>query len=364
MDFVEKYKKLKPTYDNYTVRLKLLIESLLIAENINYHLIEGRAKDVESFREKIRRKTSKYSNPLKEITDLCGLRIIVYYQKDIEIIDRIIKSNFKVDAENSVDKSKILNSNEFGYLSNHYVVELNDDRCNLTEWKPYESMWAEIQLRTVLQHSWAAISHELEYKSKYDIPDLLKRKLYRLAGLFELADEQFGEVKEEQFLLAQAIENKESIDNKEVYNEINYETIKNLFESENDVIKKYLSAGTAAGFIDNPDNDLSSEVDYSRIVELLSMLKIVSIEQLDKLLKLNLSKAEDYFAFQFKLHKSEKDASGIWIITASFLVYIYLMSFLSKKQLKSYAPPNWSSEILDSVKDGILKWKDSKNSIK
>ena len=48
----------------------------------------------------------------------------------------------------------------------------------------------EIQIRTVMQHAWAEIEHDLGYKSKEDIPDKYRRQFSILAGLIELADDK------------------------------------------------------------------------------------------------------------------------------------------------------------------------------
>jgi ppGpp synthetase/RelA/SpoT-type nucleotidyltranferase len=194
---VEKYKKLRPIYEDFNERIKDLLKSLIEENKIKYHLIETRTKSLESFKEKIERKSNKYSNPIEEITDLAGIRIIVYYQDDVARIEEIIKNEFIVDDQNSFDKGKLLKTNEFGYQSVHYVVSLSFDRAKLSEWKKYSKFKIEIQIRTVLQHSWASISHELEYKKSYEIPTILQRRLFRLASLIELDDEEFKKSKDQ-----------------------------------------------------------------------------------------------------------------------------------------------------------------------
>lgn len=366
MNFIEEYNKIRPTYEVFTSRLKLLLESLLDSENINYHLIEARTKDPKSFEEKIRRKSVKYLDPLKEITDLSGLRIILYYQKDVDFVDEIIRDNFKIDEENTIDKRKTLKSNEFGYLSNHYVVKINSKRTNLPEWKQFKLFCAEIQLRTVLQHSWAAISHELEYKNKNDVPDILKRKLYRLAGLFELADEQFGEVKSEQIELTNAIKNKTTLKNEEVFDEINYDTIKNLFVSDNEIISKFVKAGYEAGFVKETESNIDeflTEFDFSSIVNISIILKIDSITELIELLKVNLPLAKSYYVAQLDMQTKEKGENNVWYTSNAFLVYLFLLSLLDTKSLKSYRQGNWSSDILNRVKKVILEWKNLRKTI-
>lgn len=40
-------------------------------------------------------------------------------------------------------------------------------------------------------HAWAAISHYLDYKSEWDIPEHLRKGLNALSGLFYVADDQY-----------------------------------------------------------------------------------------------------------------------------------------------------------------------------
>jgi putative GTP pyrophosphokinase len=62
--------------------------------------------------------------------------------------------------------------------------------------KQYADIRAEIQVRTALQHAWSAVHHKLEYKSSTEAPPELRRRLFRLSALFELADEQFSELRD------------------------------------------------------------------------------------------------------------------------------------------------------------------------
>ena len=138
----------------------------------------------------------KYANPLAEVTDLVGLRIITYYREDVTRVGEILKKEFQIDATNSVDKAAGLDPDRFGYTSVHYVVSLSADRRKLVEWRPYAHLRAEIQVRTALQHAWSAVNHKLDYKSPTEVPRELRRRLFRLSALFELADEQFSELRD------------------------------------------------------------------------------------------------------------------------------------------------------------------------
>ena len=191
-----RYRNIRGTCEAMTGRLRTLIVDLLAEANIEVIQIEARTKAVDSFTEKISRKRAKYENPLREITDLVGIRIITYYLEDVAAVGEILKKEFQIDATNSVDKAAGLDPDRFGYTSVHYVVALSPDRRKLGEWRPYASYRAEIQVRTALQHAWSAVNHKLNYKSPTEVPKELRRRLFRLSALFELADEQFSELRD------------------------------------------------------------------------------------------------------------------------------------------------------------------------
>jgi putative GTP pyrophosphokinase len=83
---------------------------------------------------------------------------------------------------------------QFGYESVHYVLRLGENRAKLPEWKQFRGLRAEVQVRTALQHAWAAIDHKLRYKRARSeaLPPSLQRDLFRLSALLELADKEFS----------------------------------------------------------------------------------------------------------------------------------------------------------------------------
>ena len=191
-----RYRARRATYESMTTRLRALITDLVREAGIDVIQVEGRAKTVDSFVEKIGRKGKKYDNPFADMTDLVGLRIITYYREDVARIGEILQGEFLVDEKNSVNKTAGLAPDRFGYLSVHYIVWLSPARGQLAEWKQYAGIPAEIQVRTALQHAWAAVQHKLDYKSSIEAPLELRRRLFRLSALFELADEQFSELRD------------------------------------------------------------------------------------------------------------------------------------------------------------------------
>ena len=188
-DLVKDYENSRDQYVSFARTIDNLLVRLLASEGISVHSIGNRCKTINSFKGKLERKNA-YTK-LVQITDLAGVRLITHYEDDVDRIAKIIESEFSVDHENSIDKRKAIDPEKFGYLSLHYVVSLSDERAALREYATFRGMKVEIQVRSILQHTWAEIEHDTGYKTDIEIPKHIRRRFSRLAGLLELADQEF-----------------------------------------------------------------------------------------------------------------------------------------------------------------------------
>ncbi|WP_285162868.1 GTP pyrophosphokinase [Shewanella goraebulensis] len=191
-NLVNWYIKSQPVYK----RLANKVESFLIEyfdmNSIGYHIVTSRAKTIESVRGK--GNSGKYNDPINQIQDFAGIRIITYVEDEISLIQKVIEDNFDIDVENSSNKSEALGIDKVGYQSVHYIARLKQDRLRLPEYKQYEGKCFEIQIRTILQHAWAEIEHDRNYKFSGKLPDELSRRFKILAGVLELADKEFNSI--------------------------------------------------------------------------------------------------------------------------------------------------------------------------
>jgi hypothetical protein len=128
---------------------------------------------------------------LDEVTDLSGVRITTYFEDDVDRVVGILVDEFLIDSVNSVDKRVLLDPDRFGYLSTHHVAQLNPGRCAYPEYRRFAGLQFEIQTRSILQHAWAEIEHDLGYKSMLEVPRPIRPRFSRLSGLLELADSEF-----------------------------------------------------------------------------------------------------------------------------------------------------------------------------
>ena len=188
----KKYFEISEKYELLAKNLKGALDLFLKESNINYLTVYYRIKAVNSFIKKIYRK-SYYDNPFEQCEDICGLRIIYYYQSDIEKISKIIKREFEVLEFQ--DKLDYIGADQFGYRSFHFIVKIKKSWLGAPNYRGLENLKAEIQVCTVLMHAWDEIEHELEYRQDAHVPKQFKRKFSRISAKLEEADEQFEELR-------------------------------------------------------------------------------------------------------------------------------------------------------------------------
>lgn len=134
---------------------------------------------------------------INEITDVVACRIITLFENDVDRIYECVKDNFEVIEYNDKRKKNYDDRIDFGYNSLHLLIKFNNERCQLIEYSAYKDIIFELQIRTTLQHSWAEIEHGLGYKSQYEIPKDIRRRLTRLSASLELLDEEFVQIAKE-----------------------------------------------------------------------------------------------------------------------------------------------------------------------
>jgi ppGpp synthetase/RelA/SpoT-type nucleotidyltranferase len=189
--FIAEYEKVQIVYKEFAKLLEEILNKAVGSLSI-LAIVQARPKGVVSFSNKIILK-DKYKNPLVDMTDLCGARVIVHFQSQVEKVCNFIRDNFEIDEANSLDLKSKLKVNEFGYRSVHYIVSpKKDEILGIAVDDKFKNLKAEIQVRTLAEHVWADISHDRIYKTDLNIPDEWKREAARLSAMLENADREFS----------------------------------------------------------------------------------------------------------------------------------------------------------------------------
>lgn len=291
---LKKYDEKVNHYVRYCERIRFILMDILSKEGLYINSIHSRVKSKPSLIKKINRPDATYKC-LEEVTDIAGLRVTTYFASDVDKVAQMIKRKFQIDNENSIDKRDVTDPDRFGYLSLHYVVSLT--ACNMTkpDFKVLEGLKAEIQVRSILQHAWAEMEHDLGYKSKYSIPFTMRRRFSRLSGLLELADEEFNSLRNDLRAYKERIEESEYID--KYIDKISLLS----FIGRSDLIKELDQAiSTATG------NKLEREEWF--IESLVAKLKFIGINEFEKLM-IQMGKRRKMVVRLADIHLKERSSS-------------------------------------------------------
>ncbi|SBV93231.1 RelA/SpoT domain-containing protein [uncultured Dysgonomonas sp.] len=147
--------------------VKEIIESNLARTGLLYR-IHSRIKEKNSIEEKIRRKGYMHNGKL--VQDVIGLRVMTYFNEDIEVLVDYFSSLFDV-VDLQYDNPKV---NQFDPVRINVVCRMSGELLN--EFNVWKNMYSdsfryidstfEIQVRTTLSEGWQEIEHNMRYKCK------------------------------------------------------------------------------------------------------------------------------------------------------------------------------------------------------
>jgi len=220
-DVLVKFDTLKPLYERLVDEVKFIIETKLSTTDLKIVSMSGRAKTRESIRKKLERK--QYTDPLRDIKDFAGVRVVCNYKADIATLRSIITENFHVHEID--DKTEYLSTDRMGYHGTHYIVTLGPSYSG-ARYEEISDMFCEIQTRTILQDAWALISHHLVYKDEKIIPPRLHRDLNNVAALLEIAQGVFDMVREKRASYLNEISSKKTQPSDFLAQELDYDTLR------------------------------------------------------------------------------------------------------------------------------------------
>ena len=178
----------------------MLVQGLLDEAGINYLSVTGRTKTVPSFAEKATRTkagTPLYTDPLNQITDQLGVRVITYVRDDVDAVADVLAEQVIVHDDRDWGQ-QTAREGRFGYASRHLMIGLDPAREGHPDFQYLRGHAAQVQVRTVLQHAWAEFEHDIRYKGTVPAEHVgdFDRRFTLAAGLLELADREFSEIRE------------------------------------------------------------------------------------------------------------------------------------------------------------------------
>lgn len=166
---------------------KLASERSVVPQIVGY-----RVKDVDSAVGKLSRKS--YDNPLIDMTDLVGVRVVCLLSPDVESISEGVQAYDEWLAQVARDYVEEAEKapEQFGYQSKHFEIRAKSD-MQLNELVIPAGTCCELQIRTLMQHTFAEVVHDNIYKSAWGAPSKARRYVSSSAALIETADHLFCE---------------------------------------------------------------------------------------------------------------------------------------------------------------------------
>ena len=188
---LDEYRKRIPFYQELSNNIEKTFNDFLEGK-AKIDRIKFRVKDPTSFVRKAIDPPA-YSNPISEIEDQIGGRVIVVYKSDVKIISDLITRNFNAIESSNKRPSK---DAEFGYESTHLILSI-PPHLKPSGWSKLGDVpiTFEAQIRTLFMHAWAEPSHGLEYKSASELPRDLLRELSWIAASAWGADQALDRIR-------------------------------------------------------------------------------------------------------------------------------------------------------------------------
>ena len=193
--------ELRAWYDDHVDGLRALeaafgshLGDAIRAAHLDDARLETRTKGVESFLDKATKSDGrggfKYADPAGQLTDFVGARVLVPLSADVAPVARLVQRLYVVEEMSDQRADSLLDVP--GYQSLHFLVRFRDED---REALGVSDRPVELQVRSILQHAWASLQHDLMYKGERTPTDSVRRRLIALAGLLELADHEFMAVR-------------------------------------------------------------------------------------------------------------------------------------------------------------------------
>ena len=313
---LEDYRKQRDAFIKLGDTVQTILSDIVNDLGLTVLAVEHRVKKEKSLAGKLERKGDSY-NTLEDITDILGCRIVCFLSDEIDKIGQKVEENFVIDRENSSDKRVLIKEDAFGYLSLHYI-------CSL----PFGDRWPdeicgkkfEIQIRTILQHAWSAIHHDIGYKSDFGVPRDIRRQFARLAGLLELADEEFVRARDNMVGYTESIRQRIITDDAD-------DVSINMISLNEYVLRNKKMQNIIREIADIAGAEIS-EIDPESYIPQLAFLGITKLGDIEVMINEN-------YPLAIKLAKKALSAAGLDIVSSSVALRFLCRAELLNKNYDS-----------------------------
>ncbi len=262
-ELLNQYSLLQLQYVEFEKYMKNELENLLIEKNIKYQQLTGRIKTIESIEKKLISKPiliERLNDDIRNMNDLCGIRIILYDNYNLNAIFQIIQDKYDIVE---------IKSKGFDYNANNITLKLKNGI--------FSDFLCEIQLVTIMSHNLIEIGHDIVYKNN-ELMEIDKKEM-------ELISNEYNECLESVYKLETKIDilkkRAENVNN-------NYSIYNHIISKDNiDLLKNNCSSS----FFYQSCNEIKSIVGYLSRNE--KQVKIIQDNKLLVIVTNNLCRLND-----------------------------------------------------------------------
>ncbi|KAL1633980.1 hypothetical protein SLS56_002571 [Neofusicoccum ribis] len=248
--FLAEYRrKERHNFERLAVEVKDICEAELHKSEIQAQ-VTCRAKDAGSLEKKIRQRNSMIREGYedlaaikKDIVDLAGVRIALYFPNHREAVEKERPERRSVKEERAAYVSRFT-----GYRAKHYRVSVLDDEMD--EDLDIEKDVIEVQVVSMLAHTWAQVGHDLFYKQMSGSPSSEEERILDgLSGLIQVGEVLLNQLHD--VYKARSTSYDKSFANKyELASFLAAEYFPNFPSSEGSFLSPYLPSEFAFGSLD------------------------------------------------------------------------------------------------------------------
>lgn len=171
-EFLNEYEADYPRYEELARTCEARIAALLESHGIRA-IVTSRAKRLPSLRRKVlqrypRKNYRTTADIYRDIHDLVGVRVALYFPGHRQAVRRLMRENFIVEREKEFPESSRRVTDGYkprfpGYCATHFRIRMHPETLSPAQ-RAFADTQIEVQVASVLMHAWAEVEHDLVYK--------------------------------------------------------------------------------------------------------------------------------------------------------------------------------------------------------